>query len=343
MPITTSNYGTLPSGRDVTGFTLRNANGLSADIINYGGIITALRVPGRDGTFDDIVLGKPHLEGYLERHPYFGAITGRVAGRITGGRFKLDGEEMQLAVNNGPNHLHGGVDGLDRQLWEATVDGDTLRLHHLDADGHNGYPGNLDCTVSYTLTDANELRIDYRFSTDKPTPLTVTNHSYFNLKGEAGGKILDHEVRILASDYAVSDDEMTLLGRKESVEGRANDFREPAVLGDRIDGIHQGHGDIYFLEGGRAAEPRLVARVREPSTGRVLETFTTEPCLQFYTSAQMQEGETGKTRPYGVHDAICLETQDYPDAVNSPDLGDIILRPRKTLESTTIYRFAVEA
>jgi aldose 1-epimerase len=342
MPVTASPYGTLPSGKAVTRFTLRNANGLEAEILDYGGIVAALRVPDCDGRFDDIVLGKPSLEGYLERHPYFGAITGRVAGRITGGRFTLDGEAFELEINNGPNHLHGGLDGLDRQLWEATADGDTLRLHHLDPDGHNGYPGNLDGTVSYTLSDDDELRIDYRFTTDKPTPLTVTNHSYFNLKGEAGGKILDHEVQILASEYALAGEDMTLLGRKASVDGQANDFRQPALLADRIDGLHQGHGDLYFLDGGRTGEPRLAARVREASTGRVLETLTTEPCLQFYASAQMEEGENGKTRAYGLHDALCLETQAYPDAVNHPELGDIVLRPGQAFRSTTTYRFSVE-
>lgn len=348
MAITSTPYGNLPGGEPVELFTLDNGRGLSVDITNYGGIVVAIRVPDRDGNIADVVLGKPDLASYLAGHPHFGAITGRVAGRVTGARFTLDGKEYRVAPNddNGINHLHGGEEGLDKALWRAETmveDGrEKLRLRHLDPDGHNGYPGNLDCTVDYSLSDDNALVIDYRLATDQPTPVTVTNHSYFNLAGEGSSDILGHELQIFADEYAVTDDEMTLLGQKRPVAG-ANDFREPAVIGDRIQDIHQNHGDAYFLCDGRTAEPRLVARVREPQSGRVLETLTTEPGMQLYLSAMMEPGEVGKT---GTHDrfaAICLEAQDYPDALNAPQLGcDIVLRPGQDFRSTTCYRFSVE-
>ncbi|WP_309386559.1 aldose epimerase family protein [Cerasicoccus frondis] len=346
MPITSAPYGVLPTGEDVQLFTLTNDNGLKVTITNYGGIVVSIEAPDRNGVMADIALGKPDLAGYLAGHPYFGALTGRVAGRLTKGKFTLDGVDYQLAINNLSNHLHGGLVGFDKFLWNAEVirDGgqDKLRLTFTDPEGSNGYPGNLQCQVDYALTPENELRIDYEFQTDKATPLVVTNHSYFNLKGQGEGTILDHEVQILASEYAPCNDEMTLLDEKRSVDGQANDFREPAFISDRVTGLFQGHGDGYFLPEGRTEEPRLVARVREPHTGRVLETLTTEPYLQFYTSAQMEEGEPGKTGSYGLHSGFCLETHDYPNGVNCPELGNGVLHAGEVFRSTTIYRFGVE-
>ncbi len=346
MAIKSTPYGTLPSGDAATLYTLTNANGMRMRVTNYGGIIVSLTAPDREGKQEDIVLGKRSLADYLAGHPYFGAITGRVAGRIKGAEFELEGQTYKLVANNGTNCLHGGLDGFDKCLWEASVvkdgEADVLRLHHLDPDGNNGFPGNLDCTVDYRLSDDNELIIDYRFTTDKPTPVAVTNHSYFNLKGEGKGDILGHEFTILADKYAVADDEMSLTGEIASVEGQQNDFRKTGGLGWRIEGIHQQHGDNYFFPEGRTTEPRLVARVREPETGRIMECLTTEPGLQFYTSSMMEPGEEGKTANYKRHSAFCLETQGCPHAVHDPAFGEIILLPGKTFTSRTIYKFSAE-
>lgn len=345
MSIISEPYGVI-DGASVELFTLTNEAGLKVTITNYGGIVVGIFTSDRDGQVADIALGRPDLAGYLASHPYFGAITGRVAGRLTRGKFTLDGVHYQLALNNGPNHIHGGLKAFDKMVWAPAVvevDGrETLRLTHRDPDGANGYPGNVDCQVDYSLTRDNALRIDYQLRTDKATPLAVTNHSYFNLKGEGEGQILDHEVQIFASEVAVMDDDMTLLGSKRSVDGQADDFREPALIADRVAGLFHGHGSGYFLPEGRTKEPRLVAKVREPKSGRTLETWTTEPYLQFYTSSQMENGEPGKTGAYVQHSGFCLEAHPYPDSVNSPELGDGVLRPGVDFRSTTLYRFGVE-
>lgn len=346
MPITSTFYGELSDGSPVQLFTLSNNADLTVKITDYGGIVVSIEAPDREGNVVDVALGKANLAGYLAGHPYMGAITGRVAGRLTGGKFTLDGQDYQLALNNGPNHLHGGIKAFDKVIWQAEVvteDGqEKLRLRHHDPDGANGYPGNVDCTVDYAVTETGALRIDYHITTDRATPMAVTNHAYFNLKGEGEGTILDHEIWIIGDEVSVMDADMTLLGKKRSVNGLADDFRDPVILADRIAGLHEQHGSGYFLPGGRTSEPRLVARAREPQSGRVLETLTTEPYLQFYTSSQMEEGEPGKTGAYGKHSAFCLEAQPYPDSVNSPELGDGVLRPGEDFRSTTIYRFTTD-
>lgn len=347
MPIETAPYGELTDGSPVQLFTLSNEAGMTVKITDFGGIVVAIEAPDREGRIADVALGKADFASYLAGHPHMGAITGRVAGRITGGKFTLDGQDYQLALNDGPNHIHGGIKSFDKVLWQAEVvtenGQEKLRLRYHDPEGSNGYPGNVDCTVDYSVTPDNELRIEYQIATDRATPMAVTNHSYFNLKGEGEGTILDHEVQIFANEVSLSDKEMTLLGQKRSVDGTADDFREPALIGDRVAELHEQHGSGYFLPDGRTAEPRLVARVREPQSGRVLETLTTEPYLQFYTSSQMEEGEPGKTGAYGKHSAFCLEAQPYPDSVNSPELGDGVLQPGVDFRSTTIYRFSVES
>lgn len=346
MSITRTPYGTLPDGRPVELFTLTNDHGLIAEITNLGGIIVKIITPDRNGDMADVVLGKPDLQGYLDGHPFFGAITGRVAGRITGGKFTLDGVTYELERNHAPNHLHGGTNAMDKALWQPEIiseDGvEKLRLRYRDPDGANGYPGNVDAEVTYSLREDNGLWMEYRFTTDKATPLTVTDHSYFNLKGEGEGTILDHTVQILGDAIAPTDDDMTLIGKKAPVAGTGDDFREPALLGDQIDGIFKRHGNAYFLNGGRTNDPRLVARFSEASRGRTLEVLTTEPMGQFYTSAMMEPGEPGKRTPYDVHSAFCFEAQDYADGANCPELGDIILRPGEVFTSTTIYRFGTQ-
>jgi len=339
-------YGTLPSGEQVDLFTLTNKQGMTVEIINYGGIITKILAPDREGQFADIVLGKPDLAGYVAGHPYFGAIVGRVAGRISYGRFSLEGKDYQLAVNDEPNHLHGGDVGFDKKLWQAEIIEDPkqpkLRLTATSPEGEEGYPGEVCLEVVYWLDEDNGLHIRYQAETDKTTPFNITNHSYFNLKGQGVGKITDHSVQVLGDQVATTDDELTLNGQRVPVQAGFNDYREPVLLSTR-EKLEPGNADIfYFMPDGRVDKPRLVARVSEASTGRVLETYTTEPGVQFYAgiSLSVKGPDTGKAgQVHGLHEGFCLETQDYPDSVNYPDMGNAILRPGQRYSSETIYRF----
>jgi len=337
-----TSFGTLPDGRAADLFTLRNHQGLEARISNYGGIITHLFAPDRHGKQDDIVLGFSSLERYLAGHPYFGAIVGRVAGRLGNARFQLDGKSYTLADNDPPNHLHGGLVGLDKRLWQAEQsDEQSLRLSYRSPDGEEGYPGNVDIAVEYSITDDNGLRIDYFATTDRPTPLSLTNHSYFNLAGEGSGKALQHELEILADEHVPTDDSGTLLNRAEPVDGRPNDFRFRALLSDRIDQLHLSHGDNYLL-GPTQVNPRLVARLHEPATGRLMETLTTAPCLQFYTGKYLDETLVGKAgQPYQPFAGLCFEAQGYPDAPNCPDFETITITPKTPYRQTALYRFSI--
>ncbi len=339
-------FGQLPNGQTVQKFTLKGSAGIEADIITYGGIITRLMVPDRAGSKADVVLGLPTLQDYLAGHHYFGCITGRVAGRITHGRFLLDGREVQLAVNDPPNHLHGGQGGLDKKLWQPTAfttpAGDpALLLSCLSPDGDDGYPGNLTLHVTYSLTGDNSLVINYEATTDAPTPLSLTNHSYFNLAGEASGRVDDHIVQIFADSYVPTDENMTLLGRIESVDGRPNDLRQPKRLGDILDGLLGQHGDNYIIRNGGRGKVVPVAVAHDPGSGRTLHVSSTEACLQFYTSAMLDRAKaTGKSGSlYDRFHGLCFECQGYPDGVNSPEIQDIILRPGETYLQRTIYRF----
>lgn len=340
----TEDFGTLPDGRKVSRFTLANRRGFEVNITNYGGIVTAICVPDQAGPLVDVALGFDTLAAYLKGHPYFGAITGRVAGRITGGKFTLAGRSYSLAINNPPNHLHGGLVGLDKRLWAAETDAVSgkLRLSYLSPDGEEGYPGNVRIVVEYTVTEKDELCIDYRATTDRPTLLNLTNHTYFNLAGEGRGDIRGHRLAIFADHFTPTDEQLTLAGHAESVDGRANDFREPARIGDRLAGLLLQHGDCYVL---RPKERRLqlAARLVEPDSGRVLEVLTTEPCLQFYTGRFLDGSLLGKSgRPYGSHAGLCLECQKFPEALGRPEFDSIELRPGETYRQTTIYRFASE-
>jgi aldose 1-epimerase len=334
-------FGTMPGGESANLFTLTGRNGLEVDLSNYGGIVTAIRVPDRDGRVTDVALGFGSLDPYLRGHPYFGAITGRVAGRLTHGRFDLDGRSYQLAINNPPNHLHGGNVGLDKRLWSAEPNfgAERIKLTYLSPDGEEGYPGNVQLAVEYAVTDQNELCIDYTATTDRPTLLGLTNHTYFNLAGEGSGDICDHELQVFADRYTPTDEEMTLLGESRPVESQANDFREPARIGDRLGRLLKNHGDNYVLNrSGRGLS--LAARLREPVSGRVLEVLTTEPCLQFYTGKFLDGSLVGKSgRAYGSHAGLCLECQKFPAAAGRPEFATTELRPGETYRQTTVYRF----
>ena len=340
-------FGKMPTGEHIDEYTLTNAHGLSLKVITYGGILTELHLPDRHGRLSDVVLGFDNLEQYLAGHPYFGCITGRVAGRLTGGRFSLEGKDYALAINDPPNHLHGGRMGFDKRVWRAesvlenagTV---RLRLSYHSPDGEEGYPGNVRVSVTYSLTEANELVIDYQAVTDRATPLNLTNHAYFNLAGADSRRIDDHVLQIFADDYAPADETMTLLGRRERVAGRANDFTCSRRLGNALPGLWKGHGDLYFIHSGTDSAPTRAARLYDPHNGRVMAISTTEPCLQLYTGVSLDGTLTGKHgRGYGRHAALCLECHGYPNGVNEPHLGNIVLQPETKYRQTTVHAFSV--
>lgn len=342
----------MPDGRDVKLITLRNENGIEVAVINYGAIVQRIVVPDRDGEFADIALGFDTLNGYLGDHPYFGAVVGRYANRIAGGKFSIGETEYTLALNNGPNSLHGGIKGFDKVLWDVLPDStaSSVTMQYVSPDGEEGYPGTLSTTVVYTLTDENELRIDYSATSDKRTPVNLSNHSYFNLAGNGNGDVLDHEVMIVADYFTPVDGTLIPLGTLRSVDGTPFDFRRPTAIGERI-----GHQDVQLEYGmgydhnwvlnGESQEKSLVmaARVYEPRSGRVMEVLTTEPGLQFYTGNFLDGSIVGKGgKSYGHRNGFCMETQHYPDSPNHPDFPSTILAPGDVYQSTTIYRFSTD-
>lgn len=338
--MTQHSFGATPDGHEVVVYELANAAGASVRILNYGGIVQSLRVPDRNGLPGDVVLGGSDIAFYLRRHPYFGSIVGRVAGRISRGKLQIGGQDYALAVNNPPNHLHGGLVGLDRRVWRTEPHGDhVLMLHYRSPDGEEGYPGNVDFRVGYRLTDENELVITSEAAADEPTPISLTNHSYFNLAGEGNGPVDDHFVQILADEYVPTDGNLTLSGERRSVAGQAADRREPARFADFVPRLHLQHGDNYLLNP-RGDEVAVVARLSDPRSGRSLEVRTNEACLQFYTGAYLDGSFIGKAgTPYAAHHGLCLECQGYPDGVTQPEFGDLIVRPGQPRRRTTVYAF----
>ncbi len=355
--ITKQDFGKMPDGTTIEMYVLTNAKGMTAKIITYGGIITELHVPDKNGKLDDVVLGFETLDPYLKGHPFFGCITGRYANRIAKGKFTLDGKEYNLATNNGPNHLHGGEKGFDKKVWKAeTVDlayGVALRLRYRSPDGEEGYPGNLDVTVTYTLGPAN-LFIEYEAKTDKATPINLTNHSYFNLSGAKSGKtILDHELWLNAGNITPTDATLIPTGEIKSVAGTPYDFRKACAIGTRIDQLPPepakklpgGYDINYVIEPSERSDRalQLIAKVREPKTGRIMEVRTTEPGVQLYTGNFLDGTVKGKGGvAYQKHAGFCLETQHYPDSPNQPKFPSTILKPGQTYKSTTVYNFTVE-
>lgn len=343
-------FGQLPGGESVEAWTLTGSGGLELEVITYGGIVTRLLAPDREGRLADVVLGLSDFESYLAGHPHFGAITGRVAGRLTGGRFTLDGKTYELARNQAPNHLHGGIQGFDKKIWTATPmhapeGGSSLRLSYRSRDGEEGYPGNVDVTVTYTVTDDNVFSIETEAATDQPTPFNITHHSYFNLSGEGSGSIMDHHLQIHADQYVPADEHLTLLGRYESVNGQANDFRLGRCLGAAIAYLFLNHGDLYLLRGSGTGRPpnelAPAACLAEPNSGRALSVSTTETHLQLYTGAALDGTLAGKSGVrYGRHAGVCLECHGYPDAPNAPHFSDNILRPEHPQRHATTYAFS---
>lgn len=341
--ITRQTFGRTANGEEVGVYEITNTSGAAVCILDYGGIVQALRVPDRGGNLADVVLGGADMNFYLRRHPYFGCITGRVAGRITRGKLRIDGKDYRLAVNNPPNHLHGGVTGLDRQVWRTVPAGnDTLVLYYRSLDGEEGYPGNVDLMVSYRWTSRNDLVIESEAQVDAPTPVSLTNHSYFNLAGEGSGPVDDHRVQILADEYVPTGHDLTLSGVRALV-ARAHDLRQAARFGDFVPRLPFQHGDNYLL-GSRGGAVVTAARVEEPRSGRTLEVRTDEACLQFYTGVMLDGSFAGKSGiPYARHHGLCLECHGYPDGVAHPELGEILVYPGRTRRRTTVYAFGVAA
>lgn len=345
-------FGRTAGGQLVELYTLTNRNGVEARISTYGGVLVSLKVPDRTGKLDDVVLGFDQLEGYLNDTKYIGALIGRYANRIAKGRFMLNGVEHRLATNNNENHLHGGVKGFDKVVWKArpvkVPNGAGVELSYLSRDGEEGYPGNLTTRVVYTLTNRNELKIDYYLTTDRDTIANLTQHSYFNLAGQGHSDILGHQLRIDADSFTPTDAASIPTGELRSVKGTPFDFTQMTVIGARIGQVEEqlefGNGyDHNFVINGRAGTLRQAAKVFEPTTGRVLEVWTTEPGMQFYTGNFLdgsQMGKGGKT--YQRRSAFCLETQHFPDSPNHTQFPSTVLRRGGRYQTTTIYRFSAK-
>ena len=347
--ITREPFGKAPDGTPVELFTLKNKNGIQVQITNYGGIITTLKVPDNQGKVDDVVLGYYSLDKYIEKSPSFGCLIGRFGNRIAKGKFSLDGMEYELAINNGPNHLHGGKIGFDKRVWEPqTIEEENsagLKLHYLSHHMEEGYPGNLDVEATYWLNDQNELKLEFKAVTDKKTILNLTHHSYFNLNGHNAGDILDHQVKFNADRIVAIDSTSIPTGDLMKVKGTPFDFTEFKSISRDIKADHpqikNGNGyDHSFVINGKTGELRLACTVKEPDSGRILEVWTTEPAVQFYTANFLDGSIIGKDQAvYEKRNGFCLEAQHFPDSPNHPDFPTTVLNPGETYSQTTIYKF----
>ncbi len=344
-------FGTTRDGEDAQIYTLTNAGGAEARVTTYGGILVSLKMPDRDGVLGDVILGYDTLDDYSKDHPYFGTTTGRYANRIANGRFTLNGKAYQLAVNMPPSHVHGGEKGFDKVVWGAEPFADEkgvgVVLTYLSVDGEEGYPGNLNTKVTYTLTDDNALRIDYEATTDKTTLVNLTNHAYFNLKDGGKSSMLDHVLTLNADHFTPADKTLVPTGEIRSVEGTPLDFRQPTPIGARIDlddeqlGFGGGYDHNFVLNQSDEA-PWLAARVEEPTTGRLMEIFTSEPGVQFYSGNGLDGSNTGKGGTvYQQRAGFCLETQHYPDSPNKDNFPSTVLHPGETYRTTTVHAFSV--
>lgn len=344
MNVKKESFGKLSDGKEVMLFTLSNAQNITVKIITFGGIVTSIRVPDQDGKIADVVLGFNTLPEYLAKHPYFGVIAGRYANRIAGGRFKLNGVEYKLAVNDGKNHLHGGILGFDKVVWDAEEiknnEAVGVRLVYLSNEGEEGYPGNLRSSVKYQLNNHNELVIEYEAVTDKPTVINLTNHSYFNLSGEGSGDILGHEIMINADKYTIVDEGLIPTGELRPVKNSPFDFTVSRPIGARINETGGGYDHNYVLNK-NSNELQLAAKVYDPKSKRMMEVFTTEPGVQFYTANYFNGTIKGKSGIYYKHGGFCLETQHFPDSPNHPEFPTTVLNPGETYKQKTVYKFSV--
>ena len=337
-------FGTTSEGLTVHLFTLENKNGIAVSITNYGGIVTAIRTPDRGGNFANIVLGFEQFQSYLSDHPFFGALIGRYANRISNSSFVLNGKTYSLAANVGPNHLHGGKRGFDKVVWDFdNPNNQTLKLSYLSKDGEEGYPGNLEVVVTYTLNDRNELKIAYQAQSDKDTPVNLTNHSYFNLTGNPGQRILDHVLQIQADSYTPVDDTSIPTGEIASVTATPFDFRSPKTIGRDMHSLTNGY-DHNFVLGDKIAEsPKPVAEVYDPASGRKLQAETDKPGMQLYTGGGITS-DIGDPEgiPFQKFSGLCLETQFFPDSPNQNHFPSPVLKAGNLYKTTTIYRFSNE-
>lgn len=353
-PVEKKPFGKLADGRPVTLYTLTGPRGLVVEIMDYGASIVSILTPDRAGKIGDVVLGFPNSSKYVEKRAFFGAIVGRVANRIADARFTLDGKTYVLAANNSPGglpcYLHGGNVGFDRVVWQAEpceiAGHPAVRLRYLSKDGEEGFPGNLNVQVLYSVTPDNGLRIDYEATTDATTPVNLGNHCYFNLRGEGNGTILDHELTLRASRYTPVNKGLIPTGEIDPVHGTPFDFTTPHRIGERINATHEqlslgGGYDHNFVIDRKGAALELAVTLYEPTSGRVLEMLTTEPGLQFYSGNFLDGALVGKSgRPYPYRSAVVLEPQHYPDSVNHPKFPSTVLRPGATYKSSTVYRFS---
>lgn len=340
--ITASDWGET-DGKKVSLYTLTNKNGVQVKISNYGGIVTSWITPDKNGNKSDVVLGFNDLQGYLNKPPYFGALIGRYGNRIGDAQFKVDGQTYKLAANNGKNSLHGGQKGFDKMVWDATpaTDAPALSLSYLSKDGEEGYPGNLKVTVKYTLTDDDELEIDYNAETDKATPINLTNHSYFNLTGDVNNTILEHTVWIDADRYTPVDTTLIPTGELAPVKGTPFDFTQPHKIGERIASVPGGY-DHNFVLNKKDNSMQLVAYATDSLSGRKLEVFTTEPGLQFYTGNFLDGSiKTSDGKAINKNAAFCMETQHFPDSPNKPAFPTTILKPGEKYHTTTKYKISI--
>lgn len=343
-------FGQTLDGKNVTLYTLRNSKGAEARISNYGGLVTHLKMPDRQGNYADVVLGYDSVKSYISNSPYFGALIGRYGNRIARGKFTLNGQEYTLVTNNYPNALHGGVKGFDKVVWDAkviaSIDGPSLELRYVSKDGEEGYPGNLSVTALYTLTEDNALKLEYTATTDKDTVVNLTQHSYFNLAGK--GDVLNHSVMIDADRFTPVDATLIPTGELKPVQGTPFDFRKPTTIGARINQQDEqlkfgGGYDHNWVLNKAAGKMGMIARVTESTTGRVLEVYSTEPGLQFYTGNFLDGTITGKSAwAYQHRNAFCMEPQHFPDSPNKSSFPSVVLKPGQTYTHTMMYKFSTQ-
>ncbi len=347
LSVTKAPYGKLPDGRQADIFTLTNSSGMKARLTNYGAITVGLEVPDAGGNLTDVTLGYDTLEEWLGSTSYFGATVGRYANRIAKGKFTLDGKTYTLATNNDENHLHGGIKGFDKVLWNAeTVETDGavgVKFTYLSKDGEEGYPGNLKVTATYTLTNSNQYKVAFSATTDKPTVVNLAHHTYWNLAGPAAGDILGHELMLTADKYTPVDAGLIPTGELKDVKGTPMDFTTPTTIGARIAQVEGGYDHNFVLRNQDSSKIALAARVLEPKSGRVMEIHTDQPGIQFYSGNFLDGTATGKGGVvYKKHYGFCLETQHYPDSPNKPDFPPVVLRPGETYRHTMIHKFSTK-
>jgi aldose 1-epimerase len=342
-----NSFGKLPDGAEIEQYTLTNSKGAIAKVITYGATLTELWVPDKAGKNADVVLGFDNLSGYTGEHPFFGATVGRYGNRIAKGKFTLDGKEYSLFLNNGPNSLHGGKVGFNRKVWKAeplkAAHGAAVKFTYVSVDGEEGYPGTLTVHVTYELADDNALKISYRASTDKPTVVNLTNHTYFNLSGAGSGDILNEVLQLDADRYTPVDDTLIPTGELKSVAGTPFDFRKPTPIGARNSQIPGIAGyDHNFVLNGAVGKVRKIGEVSDPASGRQMEIWTSEPGVQLYVSLGLDGSIKGIGGAYQKFGALCLETQHFPDSPNHPKFPATVVRPGKDYQTETIYRFSAK-